>query len=247
MRERRSWQYLGMSVVGLLIAMVATPVAAAPSSSTNYRVTDTKFGAGSVVGGCSDNYCSQTSIGDLTSDGAQGPSNSANFTSGAGSDDHQPLLQVIVDRGMSNLGVLSDHETASKSMIVRVKSSLKDGYTVRIVGPAPSYNNHSLTAPTVPTASKAGVEQFGINAVYNTQPKIGADPTEQPSNHTASGLVEAGYDKPNLFQYIDGSTVASSNRPGEVSYTISMIFNISGDTPVGRYAGDYTAVVIPAF
>ena len=56
------------------------------------------------------------------------------------------------------------------------------------------------------------------------------------------------YNIPNWFKYRSGETVARSlTDSGRTDYTVTMIVNISSSTPAGEYAGDFAAVVIPAF
>jgi hypothetical protein len=56
------------------------------------------------------------------------------------------------------------------------------------------------------------------------------------------------YDAQDMFMYNDGDVVAHSlSSSGETDYTMSMIINVSGVTPGGRYTGVYSAVAVPVF
>lgn len=218
---------------------------AAISSSNSYQVTETEFGAGSSAQTCSSQYCSQTSIGDLST----GSSTTATYTAKFGAiTNSEPLLEVIVEPGVSDLGILTAEHTATKTTVVRVRNYLSGGYTLQIVGDAPKVGGHTLTTPTTPAASAPGTEQFAINAVANTTPSVGAGPVQVPSDQTSFGVVADDYHTPNLFKYTSGSVVArSTSESGRTDYTISMIVNISNKTPAGHYSGDYSAIVIPVY
>lgn len=162
--------------------------------------------------------------------------------------DSEPLLEVIVDPGDSNLGVLSAESTAYKTTSIRIRSYLSSGYTLQIVGNPPKYGGHTLNAPSTPTSALPGTEQFGINAVANTTPNVGADPLQVPSSQTSFGVVGDDYKTPNKFKYVSGDEVArSDSESGETNYTISMIVNVANNTPAGHYSGDFSAVVVPVY
>lgn len=76
------------------------------------------------------------------------------------------------------------------------------GYVVQIEGATPTNNAHSLPAMTTET-SQAGIEQFGINLVANTQPvnPLGANPDNGQFGY---GTVATDYATANIFNYSDG-------------------------------------------
>ena len=246
MRLREFVSYSRLVLLAALIVVGGAGTAfAQSSSSTNYQVSETQFGSSSTDETCSGSYCARTSIGDLTA----GDSKSASYTTSFGPiQGAEPLLEVIVDPGESDLGVLTTEETATKSMIVRIRNYLSSGYVLQITGEPPKYANHTLNTPSSPTASSAGTEQFAINAVLNTSPSVGANLVQEPSSNFSFGTVEDDYSTPNLFMYTSGDVVArSTSSSGRTDYTISMIVNISNATPAGKYSGDYSAVVIPVY
>ncbi len=218
---------------------------AVTSSSSNYQVTESEFGATSNKESCSGQYCARASIGDLAAGRSKSPAKTAEF---GPLTDSEPLLEVIIEPGVSDLGVLTTEKTASKTMIVRIRNYLSDGYMLQIVGDTPKYGGHKLKALTSPAAATPGTEQFGINAVANTQPAVGAAAVQVPSDQTSFGVVTPNYATPNMFKYASGDMVAKSvSESGRTDYTISMIMNISNKTPAGNFAGDFAAVVIPVF
>jgi hypothetical protein len=240
-------RYAELILLAVVIAGSGFSVALAETSkSTNYQTTETQFGASSTQENCSSQYCSRVSIGDVAS-GGNGTSSGSTATFGPITSD-QPTLDVIVDPGQSDLGKLDTEHTATKTMIVRIRSYLSNGYTLQITGTPPKYGNHTLATPTTPTAASPGTEQFAINAVANTSPNVGAGPVQVPDDQTSFGEVNDNYKTANLFKYVSGDVVAhSAKSSGQTDFTISMIFNISNSTPAGRYTGDYSAVVIPVY
>lgn len=229
----------------LLVGGLSAPVMAVTSSSTNYKVTETQFNAGSTSKSCSDQYCSQASIGDTTDGSASNASGSAVFGDLVSTD---PSLDVIVEVGQSNLGVLTTETTATKTTVVRVRNYLSGGYIVQVVGDAPKFGDHTLATPNTPTRSQPGTEQFGINLAANSLPKVGALPVQVPADQPIVGFVDERYRSADLFKYTSEDVIARSQAlSGRTDYTISMIVNISNATPPGHYTGDFAAIVVPVY
>jgi hypothetical protein len=247
MRIRRFGKYWAvLLLVGVVVIGGTSTVFAQTSTSNNYQMTESQFGSTSLKETCSEQYCARVSLGDSTSGGA---SKSPKTTSSFGPiTPEEPLLEVIVDPGVSNLGDLTTEQTATKTMNVRIRNYLSDGYTLQITGDPPSYKNHKLKTSSMPVASKPGTEQFGINAVANTTPNVGANPLQIPSNAFSFGELTSAYSTPNVFKYTSGEVVARSrSESGQTNYTISMMVNIANSTPAGLYNGEFSAVVIPIY
>ena len=248
-QERGGWCRCKCLFYMLLAASIviggAGTAFAVTSSSNSYRLDESQFNAGTSQENCSDQFCARTSIGNLAVGDSEGSTSTATF--GSVTPD-EPMLEVIVDPGESNLGVLTTSATASKTMIVRIRNYLSDGYTLQITGNPPKYAGHTLATPSSPTAAAPGTEQFALNAADNSTPDIGAIPQQVPSGGFSFGQVENDYDNSNLFKYTSGDVVARSlSSSGRTDYTISMIVNISNSTPAGHYTGDFSAVVIPIY
>lgn len=245
MQKRRVWESLTLVLLAIVIvAGSSRSVFANTATSPNYQLSESEFSAGATPGVCSGSYCARVSIGNIS-----GESANATSTASFGSiTPDEPFLAVIVDPGISNLGVLDTEHTGSKTMVVRIRNYLSDGYVLRITGAPPTYSGHALATPSTPTAATPGTEQFGINAAANTTPSIGAGPVQVPSGDFSYGQVNSGYNTANLFKYASGDVVAHSNsESGQTDFTISMIVNIANNTPAGLYSGDYSAVVVPTF
>lgn len=208
-------------------------------------MTESGFGSGLNQESCSEQYCARASIGDLAV--GESASNGGSATFGSITSD-EPVLEVIVDPGESNLGILSTERTATKTTVIRIRNHLSEGYVLQIVGDPPKYGGHKLNTPSTPTSAAPGTEQFGINAALNTVPSVGASVQQIPSGQTSFGVVGDDYKTANLFKYVSGDVIAHSlTQSGQTNYTISMIVNVSNATPAGHYSGDFSAVVVPYY
>ena len=237
----RSVQLLLLAVTVAVCGNQGTVFALPTSSSSHYQLTETQFSAGSTQQSCSAQYCAQASLGDTSS----GQVSSAAF--GAVSNT-QPLLAMIIETGESNLGVLTTEKTATKVMNVKVRNFLSGGYVLQIVGDTPKFNGHNLAPMSTRGGSEPGKEQFGLNLSANTNPTVGADVAQVPADQAIFGVANDDYKIPNQFKYVSGDVIAHGVLDsGEASYTISMIVNIANSTPAGRYAGDFSAVLIPLY
>lgn len=240
----------GVALVGagvLILSIGSMGVAfAVPIESPSFQVSEPEFGAGAALESCSGEYCAQASIGNPVAGNSSGGSYTAEFSEVE--PDSDPVLEVIVEPGETDLGVLSTSETASKTTLVKVRNYLSDGYMIQIMGKAPAYDGHSLATFRAPTESDPGTEMFGINLVANSSPQVGRDVEHTSPEVPGVGLILDGYDKANHFKYEEGDVLArSESESSEMIYTISMVVNISNDTPAGHYTGDFSAVVIPIF
>lgn len=230
-----------------LSALSYTPtVQAAQATSTNYGVSEVKFGSGGELHACSTTYCAKQSAGELT----VGNTKSTNYQAQAGGNtDRQPLLEVIVPGGAVNLGDLDPQTTASGSTGFSVKSYLASGYNVYIDGTSPqSRGGRVLTPMTTAAVPQIGIEQFGINLRQNTAPAVGADAVQVPSSTFSFGAPAAGYNTANNFKYVPGDIIAaSSSSSGQTNYTLSMIANVATVTAGGSYSGRLVLNVVPTF
>lgn len=247
MRIRRFWDTITFVLLAVAAALfVAHPAFAETSSSSHYQVTETQFNGGAELNSCSSGYCAQVAIGSSS----VGNSTSAGGTSvsfGPVIPD-RPTLDVIVEPGISNLGTLTTEHTGVKTMKVKIRSYLSNGYSLQINGDPPKYSGYKLKTSATPTFSTPGTEQFGINAVLNTTPNFGANPVQVPDAQTSFGQVSANYSQQNKFMYNSGDVVGfSTTESGQTDYTITMIVNIAGNTPTGQFQGDYSAIVIPLY
>ena len=228
-------------------ALIGVVSATTTYQSPNYKITEIQLGTGSAQHTCSDGgqYCAKISIGDLVVGNSSSPNYTAQFGSNTTAD---PMLEVITTVGIQNLGTLGTGTTATATALVKVRNYLSGGYRMMIVGPAPTQGKHVLDTPHAPTGSAPGTEQFGINLVANSAPFVGLNPVQYPSGATSFGEPSINYGQTNNFMYVPGDVVAGSDQSsGQTQYTVSMIVNISDETPGGHYHGLLSAVVAPVF
>lgn len=246
MRRRIRGSWITAGLVMACFAIVCTqPVWAETVTSPNYEISETEFGAGAALNTCSGSYCAQATIGTPAGEGSS-ENYSALFSPVDASS--EPSLELFVNPGQSNLGQLDIDRTAMRTMVLNIRSHLAGGYTVQITGKAPSHEDYTLATPESPAVSVQGSEQFGLNVVANTSPAVGKDPIALPDESPIPGVVMPMYSMPNMFMYRDGDVVARTlSQSSEIRYTISMIVNVSGNTPARHYSGDYSAVVTPVF
>lgn len=243
MQKQSVWRIAKLVLVTTLLGIFGSaPVLAQTATSPNYQVTETQFGT--TERSCSGQYCAQVTIGE-PSEGDTIASSTAQFED---ITNNEPFLDMIIEAGVSNLGTLTTESTATKTTSIKVRSYLSGGYTLQILGDPPKFEGHLLATPTEPTASTPGTEQFGINIVANTTPSVGALPVQVPADQQVFGVVEDNYAIANMFMYQSEDVVARGvTDTGRTDYTVSMIVNISSSTPAGKYTGDFSAVVMPAF
>jgi hypothetical protein len=241
--SRKPTPWLGVALALLVIG--AGPFAAAQSSSDNYQVNEYFFGSGGELEAGSDNYRARQSAGELV----VGNSGSPNYQfQGGFTTTDEPLLEVFVDGGTYDMGVLDAAVVHGTSATFSVRSYLSGGYTVALRGDPPAYEGHTLPPMTALATSSPGTEQFGVNLTANSSPALGADPVQYPDGTFSFGEVVAGYDTSDMFKFVDGDTIAFSlASTGQTAYTLSMIANIAPNTPAGQYAGRLDVIVAPTF
>lgn len=255
-----SWKrILAVLVLMLVVGLVPSGLAlAAQSSSTNYSVDEVFFGSGGELNACSTSYCAKQAAGELTA----GRSDSTNYSTRAGfNTNREEYLQFIVNTSSIDFGVLDVSETHVGTATFSVKSYLATGYQVVTAGSPPSISGHTFSAPSSPTSSAVGTEQFGINLVANTCPgtapgsgpgsctsTLGADPAQIPDNTFSFGVAASGYNTANQYKYVSGNVVASSPKSsGQTDYTISYLMNVGVSTPAGEYHMDHVLVATSTF
>lgn len=242
MQTRRLWSFgAGALVAALLVIGLVGGTAFAQSSSNSYQMVESQFGNTTSNESCSAGYCATVSIGNDSGSSATVPEFGEVQYS-------EPILEMIVIPGESNLGNLTTEQAGSKEMQVKIRNYMTGGYRLQIIGTAPTYGDHTLSTLATPTTSQPGTEQFGINVIANTTPDVGVNPIAQPGGGDATNTILANYKITNQFMYVSGQTIAeTATNTGGADYTISMIVNISNATPAGKYTSDFAAVVMPYF
>ncbi|HET7673575.1 MAG TPA: hypothetical protein VFK11_03635 [Candidatus Saccharimonadales bacterium] len=142
-----------------------------------------------------------------------------------------------------NLGVLKSTRTASTATQFAGATNDNTGYSVSVLGTTMTSGNDEISRLKTKTASRAGVQQFGINLRNNSNPDIG-------HNREGSGTLTptSAYNSPNLFRYNPGDVISTSSSATEFNrMTVSYIVNIAPDQPSGVYSTTLTYVAVASF
>lgn len=211
--------------------------------STNFKFDETSIGTSGLINSGSANFGISEATGDL----GVGESSSTNFQIQAGSKtDPSPVLGFSVTASATNFGIFTPSSASVASATFSVMNYTSWGYTVQIIGNAPTNGAHSIAPMSMLDSSQPGTEQFGINLVANTSPSsIGANPD---NGQFGFGAVASNYSTPNQYYYVSGDTIAQSPKSsGVTNYTITYLVNVEGLTPGGQYKSDQTLVVLGTF
>lgn len=236
-------------------------LAAAQSSSPNYRVEESYFGSGGNVDASSTNYRARQSAGSL----GVGDISSTNYRAVAGfNTPSEPFLEAGVTGADVDFGTLSSASTSyaasqggACNCSFYVRSYLSSDYTVITASAPPtSESGNVIPAKAVQAApdGSTSVAEFGINLVANTVPgTMGANPANVPDGTFADGKAATGYQTANQYMYGVGNTIASSPATagnqgiGQTNYTISYIMKPADLTPAGQYTMRQTIIVVATF
>jgi hypothetical protein len=132
--------------------------------------------------------------------------------------------------------------TIGQSQFV-IATNADGGYGVYVNGQTMTSGNNVLPALTVPTVSRTGTSQFGINLRANTSPSGGAEPSGP-----GAGSPTADYNQANRFKFVNGELIASSSGVSDYrKYSVSYLVNISRDQPAGVYSSSYSYVGLGNF
>ena len=122
-------------------------------------------------------------------------------------------------------------------------TNAQSGYNVQVYGSTLTSGNYLINAIPSPDVSRPGTSQFGMNLVANQTPAVGSDP-----QGPGSASVDAGYNQPNFFQFISGSTLASSPTGDNYrQFTLSYVVNTPSNQQVGVYVATLTFVSLANF
>lgn len=132
----------------------------------------------------------------------------------------------------SDMGQLGSRSTLTAESQMSVGTNASGGFAITANGQPMSAGTSVINAPTQPTPSLQGNNQFGINLVANSEPSIGSDPEGTWANAVAS----PNYSIPNQYMYVPGDTVAySANVSLMKKFTVSYIVNASDNLRAGVY------------
>ena len=214
----------------------ASPTACYTSGTQGSFLTQTALSA-------STQYWWKASAKDPDGSGAFTDSSTCNtFTTGV-------AQSLTFSLGASSLAIpsagnLSSSAVSSNSHTITVATNAASGVVVTYSGATLTSGANTITAMSTAATSSIGTEQFGINAVANTTPAVGAACSGTPTIAAAA----TGYATTNNFKFVSGDTVVSSTGSiNSTTCTISYIVNIGAPTEAGSYTTTLTFVATATF
>lgn len=141
-----------------------------------------------------------------------------------------------------DFGELSTHATRSGSSQMLASTNAPYGYSVTLAGTTMTSGNNIIPAMTG-SSSQIGVSQFGLNAVSNGNPVIGADP-----DGPGMTVPKAGYNTPDQFRFVSGDIITSSNTTDDYrKFTVSYIVNRDANQAPGKYVATISYICLANF
>jgi hypothetical protein len=133
----------------------------------------------------------------------------------------------------ADLGQLDAGSTLTTQSQMAIGTNASSGFAITANGSTMSAGTNIIDASPRPTQSKVGFNQFGINLVENTLPRVGKDP-EGPWTEANPA---AEYSMPDYYKYVPGDVVASSPNVSLMrKFTVSYIVNSNQNLPPGVYS-----------
>lgn len=137
------------------------------------------------------------------------------------------------DNYFTDMGDLSSQSTLLAQSQMAVGTNASGGFAITANGSAPAAGSSVIQGLEQPTASQVGINQFGINLVENTQPKIG----KNPEGEWANAIASSDYSQPDKYKFVSGDIIAySPNVSLMKKFTVSYILNSSPTLRPGAYA-----------
>jgi len=144
----------------------------------------------------------------------------------------------------SDMGQLSSQSTLQAQSQMAVGTNASGGFAITANGDPLSAGTNVIDAPTTPTLSQPGTNQFGINLVANNAPSVGNDPEGMWQN----AIPSPDYGIPNQFKYVPGDVVAFSPDVSLMKkFTVSYIVNSSENLRAGVYTTTITYIASGRF
>ncbi len=148
------------------------------------------------------------------------------------------------DNYYSDMGDLSPTSTLTAQSQMGVGTNASAGFVITANGDPPAAGTNVIDGLAVPTESRQGINQFGINLVANNSPVVGLD----PEGTWANALPSAGYDVPNRYKFVSGEEVASSPNVSLMKkFTVSYIVNSNENLRPGVYTTTITFIASGRF
>jgi len=153
-------------------------------------------------------------------------------------------LSFSISTASLALGTLSVTTAVTGSHTIALATNGITGMVVTYSGATLTSGANTVTACATACTSTVGSEQFGINAVANTAPAVGA----ACSGTAPIAAAATGYATANSFLFVSGQTIVSSTAPiNTTTCTISYLTNIAGTSEAGSYTSTLTFVATATF
>jgi len=148
------------------------------------------------------------------------------------------------DTFFTDMGQLDSGTTLVAQSQMAVGTNATGGFAITANGTPPTAGTNVIAAPTVPTPSQPGTNQFGINLVENTSPAVGLN----PEGTWANAIASTDYGQPDMYKYVPGDVVAySPNVSLMKKFTVSYIVNSSPNLRAGVYTTTITYIASGRF
>ncbi len=148
------------------------------------------------------------------------------------------------DTYFTDMGDLSPTSTLTAQSQMAVGTNASGGFVITANGNPPTAGVSVIDGAAVPSQSKPGVNQFGINLVANTLPNVGTD----PEGEWVNAVPASDYSSRDMYKYVPGDAVAySSNVSLMKKFTVSYILNASDSLRPGVYSTTITFVASGRF
>lgn len=144
----------------------------------------------------------------------------------------------------TDMGDLSPNSTLTAQSQMAVGTNASAGFVITANGNLPAAGTNVIDAPAIPTESRPGTNQFGMNLVANNSPVIGNNPEGTWTN----AVPALGYGEANKYKYVSGDVVAESPNVSLMrKFTVSYIMNSRPDLRAGVYTTTITYIASGRF
>ncbi len=144
----------------------------------------------------------------------------------------------------TDMGQLNAQSTLIAQSQMAVGTNASGGFAITANGLPLSAGTNVIDAPSTPTQSVPGSNQFGINLVANSTPSVGGD----PEGEWANAIPSPDYSVPNRYKYVPGDVVAHSPNVSLMKkFTVSYIVNANQSLRAGVYSTTITYIASGQF
>ncbi|MCU1441831.1 MAG: hypothetical protein JWP85_2828 [Rhodoglobus sp.] len=148
------------------------------------------------------------------------------------------------DNYYTDMGQLKADSTLTAQSQMMVGTNATAGFAITANGTPMAAGTSVIDAPSTPTVSKQGTNQFGINLVANSSPAVGSD----PNGVYANAVPAVDYGIPNQYKFVSGDVVAySPNVTLMKKFTVSYVVNSREDLRPGVYSTTITYIASGRF